>query len=328
MTDAGHPPPARWGQPPTIVAGRFVLDESPHQASPRRTQRLRDWWWSGTREQRWTAAIGAPLAVLVLAGAFTALADDNPDQQTAATGTTTEAPSPESTSANPTPTPSSTPTVTVTTILTGDTIVVSRDSGTETVRLIGIDAPELSGNTTGQQCWATESTQFASDTLLQQEVRLTPDPTQGDVDDSGATLAYVLMPDGRDFSIVSAGAGFARSYTDSTPAAKITDIAAAEKAARTASLGLWGEPCNGGMSMPEPTVEPTPTTTAAPTPTTTAAPPPVPPPPPVVTDPRFATCLQARVNGYGPYVQGVDPEYYWYVDKDGDGIACERVGVG
>lgn len=321
MTDAGHPPPAIWGRPPTIVAGRFVLDESAQQASPRSAQWLRDWWWSGTRKQRrWTAATGAPVAVLLLAGTFAALADDNADQQTAATSTTTQRPSPESTSANPTPTPSSTPTVTVTTILTGDTIVVSRESGTETVRLIGIDAPEVSGSTAGQQCWATESTQFASDTLLQQEVTLSPDPTRGEVAASGATLAYVLLPDGRDFSVISAGQGYARSGTDSTPASKTAEIAAAEQTARTGGLGLWGAPCNGRLSIPVPTVPPTPTPTPAP--------PPVPSPPPVVTDPRFATCLQARVNGYGPYVRGVDPEYSWYVDKDADGIACERVGVG
>jgi hypothetical protein len=42
------------------------------------------------------------------------------------------------------------------------------------------------------------------------------------------------------------------------------------------------------------------------------------------TDPRFATCKAAIAAGYGPYVRGVDPEYYWYRDGDGDGIDCER----
>jgi len=41
-------------------------------------------------------------------------------------------------------------------------------------------------------------------------------------------------------------------------------------------------------------------------------------------DPRFETCREANANGYGPYVSGVNPEYDWYRDRDGDGINCER----
>ena len=39
-------------------------------------------------------------------------------------------------------------------------------------------------------------------------------------------------------------------------------------------------------------------------------------------DPRFPTCTAAKAAGYGPYVRGVDPEYAWYVDRDGDGTVC------
>lgn len=41
------------------------------------------------------------------------------------------------------------------------------------------------------------------------------------------------------------------------------------------------------------------------------------------TDPRFATCKAARSNGYGPYYEGTDPEYNWYIDADSDGEVCE-----
>jgi rRNA maturation protein Nop10 len=41
------------------------------------------------------------------------------------------------------------------------------------------------------------------------------------------------------------------------------------------------------------------------------------------TDPRFATCAIAKAHGDGPYRRGVDPEYNWYRDADGDGIVCE-----
>ncbi|WP_082098890.1 GmrSD restriction endonuclease domain-containing protein [Demequina iriomotensis] len=42
------------------------------------------------------------------------------------------------------------------------------------------------------------------------------------------------------------------------------------------------------------------------------------------TDPQFPYCKDAIAAGYGPYVQGEDPEYAWYRDGDSDGIVCER----
>ncbi len=61
-----------------------------------------------------------------------------------------------------------------------------------------------------------------------------------------------------------------------------------------------------------------PTGSAAPTgtrPSGTSAP---------TTDPRYPTCAAANRAGLGPYRRGVDPEYEWYRDGDGDGIVCER----
>ncbi len=40
-------------------------------------------------------------------------------------------------------------------------------------------------------------------------------------------------------------------------------------------------------------------------------------------DPRFSSCGDAKSEGYGPYVEGVDPEYDWYRDGDSDGTVCE-----
>lgn len=41
------------------------------------------------------------------------------------------------------------------------------------------------------------------------------------------------------------------------------------------------------------------------------------------TDPRYGTCKEAKSHGLGGYVRGVDPEYDWYRDSDGDGVVCE-----
>ena len=40
-------------------------------------------------------------------------------------------------------------------------------------------------------------------------------------------------------------------------------------------------------------------------------------------DPRFPTCGEANAAGFGPYTRG-DAEYDWYIDRDRDGVACER----
>lgn len=48
------------------------------------------------------------------------------------------------------------------------------------------------------------------------------------------------------------------------------------------------------------------------------------PPPPAGDDPHFATCKEANAHGYSDYQRGVDAEYDWYDDRDGDGWVCER----
>ncbi|HVE26117.1 MAG TPA: excalibur calcium-binding domain-containing protein, partial [Sporichthya sp.] len=52
------------------------------------------------------------------------------------------------------------------------------------------------------------------------------------------------------------------------------------------------------------------------------APPPVLPPRPPT---RYETCAAAAAAGRGPFLRGRDPEYAWYRDDDGDGVACETV---
>lgn len=61
--------------------------------------------------------------------------------------------------------------------------------------------------------------------------------------------------------------------------------------------------------------QPPPTVALVQPPATTAA--------PSKLDPQFGTCKEAKSHGYGPYRQGVDPEYNWYRDADNDGVVCE-----
>jgi hypothetical protein len=50
---------------------------------------------------------------------------------------------------------------------------------------------------------------------------------------------------------------------------------------------------------------------------------PAPTAPAVTTDQRYSYCYEVQDAGLGPYVRGVDPEYDWYRDNDGDGTVCE-----
>jgi len=54
-----------------------------------------------------------------------------------------------------------------------------------------------------------------------------------------------------------------------------------------------------------------------------AGPAPVTPATSASNDPQFDSCKQAKANGYGPYVRGRDPEYYWYHDPNRDGVVCD-----
>lgn len=39
---------------------------------------------------------------------------------------------------------------------------------------------------------------------------------------------------------------------------------------------------------------------------------------------RYETCTEAIAADGGNYLFGIDPEYTWYEDRDGDGVVCEN----
>jgi micrococcal nuclease len=195
----------------------------------------------------------------------------------------------------------------VTDVVDGDTIrVLDAVRGEVTVRILGIDTPETKkpGHTVG--CWGPEATNFARTSLQGQLVNLVGDPTQDAVDHYGRTLAYVVRPDGFNYSVEAARAGIAKSYVfDNHPVARYGEITAAEEQARTAAVGLWGAPCFGATdSFP---LSPAPAPTPAP-----ASPAGV----------YFKNCRAAWDAGAAPLYRG-DAGYRDALDGDSDGKACE-----
>lgn len=67
------------------------------------------------------------------------------------------------------------------------------------------------------------------------------------------TLAYLGLPDGRDFSVESVRAGMSQVATyGNRPVQRFAELTAAENEAKTLDAGLWGPPCFGATeSVPE-----------------------------------------------------------------------------
>ncbi|MCI0532684.1 thermonuclease family protein [bacterium] len=124
-------------------------------------------------------------------------------------------------------------------VIDGDTIAVSMNGSTETVRLIGIDTPEVPGSKAKVECLGREASEKMSELLAQESVRLEKDATQGDRDRYGRLLAYVFREDGLFMNKWMIEEGYAYEYTYAAPYAYQREFKEAEKKAREEKRGLW-----------------------------------------------------------------------------------------
>ena len=120
----------------------------------------------------------------------------------------------------------------VTRVVDGDTV---RLDGLGSVRLIGIDTPEVFG---GGECFGREASAFAKRSLAPgAPVRYRVGAEQRDR--YGRLLAYVYLPDGRLFNELLAERGYATPLTI-PPNDDLADrFVAAARRARERHLGLW-----------------------------------------------------------------------------------------
>jgi micrococcal nuclease len=136
----------------------------------------------------------------------------------------------------------------VTKVADGDTVRMRLDGREVTVRLIGVDTPELGERedpAAPPQPFATEAAAFTRQSLAGQRVRLEYDPRERR-DKYGRTLAYVFLDDGTLFNRRLLQGGYARVYAR-FPFRYREQFLADEAAARDAKRGLWGlgEPLGG-----------------------------------------------------------------------------------
>lgn len=182
------------------------------------------------------------ILILLLAGCAGLPADPIP--------TTT---SPSTTTAGPTETAESTVTVTVVEVVDGDTIDIRYANGTtDTVRLLGVDTPEVYGETSpeefegvpdtesGEACLrdaGEEASAYAKQNLQGEEVVLVFDSLSDRRGSFGRLLAYV-REDGENFNYRLVAEGYARVYDSAfTESDRFYD---AETQAQASGIGVWG----------------------------------------------------------------------------------------
>lgn len=126
-------------------------------------------------------------------------------------------------------------------VIDGDTVVIDVDGVHESVRLIGIDAPEMNWETNDPECYAWEARNRADVLLEGKEVSLERDPSQDARDAYGRLLGYVLLPGDSDFGETMLREGYVRELTYDGAYAKQEKYQTAQYAARNYQLGLFAD---------------------------------------------------------------------------------------
>lgn len=246
-----------------------------------------------------------------------------------------------STSPSPSTAPTVTPVSTITPVPTGskmipakivrvvdgDTMKVSfNESGKvkeETIRLLLVDTPESVDPEKPVQPFALEASKFAKDTLTDQEVRLELDVSERDK--YGRLLCYLYIGD-KMFNEMLLENGYARVAYIYPPNVKYVDkFRDIQKAAQLKGVNIWsvenyaqedGYHENVVKAKQSPSAAPTAAATVAPSPT-------VKPTATTESNVYYNNCTEAKAAGAYNIKRG-QPGYSSKLDKDNDGVACEK----
>ena len=132
-------------------------------------------------------------------------------------------------------------------VVDGDTIKVRMSGRVESVRLIGIDAPETNAPGRPVQCFGPEASAKAKELLAGKAVRLEYDDSQDRRDRYDRLLAYAWVGDML-FNEWMIRQGYAREFTYNEPYRYQQMFQAAEAEARAAGRGLWAaDTCAGKL---------------------------------------------------------------------------------
>jgi micrococcal nuclease len=194
------------------------------------------------------------------------------------------------------------PTAVVTRVVDGDTVEL--DNG-KTVRLIGIDTPEVHG---GIECGGAQASAYMERVATGRAVSVHTDPTQDTYDRYGRLLAY-LDAGGKDLGEAVLRAGWARVYVYDQPFQRLGAYRQAGWTARGGDRGIWST-CSGSKPGSAPSSSP-PARASSPAPAS------APSSGPDKNCSDFAGHSEAQ-----DYLLPGDPHG---LDGDGDGVACDSL---
>lgn len=129
----------------------------------------------------------------------------------------------------------------VVSVTDGDTLKVSLDGKTETIRVIGINTPETVDPRKPVECFGKQASDRAKQILTGQKVSLEADPSQSDRDRYGRLLRYIFLENGTDYGLAMIKDGYAQEYTYQTPHKYQLPYRTAQQEAQQAQRGLWAE---------------------------------------------------------------------------------------
>ncbi len=134
-------------------------------------------------------------------------------------------------------------------VVDGDTLEVRfPDNSTASVRLIGIDTPEIYD---GRECAAAEaSAAMEARVSPGQRLRLIRDPSQDSVDYYGRLLRYVeIWRNSRDLGQTQVELGWAKTYVFESPFKRLRLYRLGQRQARKHGRGVWSR-CAGHIHQP------------------------------------------------------------------------------
>lgn len=129
---------------------------------------------------------------------------------------------------------------TVERVLDGDTLIARVGMHDVTLRLIGIDTPEVVDPRKPVQCYGEEASEKAKEILTHKQIYIEKEAVKGDYDIYGRVLAYIHLPDGQFYNQFMIEQGYAREYTFNKEKYKYQkEFKQAQKDAKKNKRGLW-----------------------------------------------------------------------------------------
>ncbi|MEZ6042276.1 MAG: thermonuclease family protein [Planctomycetaceae bacterium] len=120
-------------------------------------------------------------------------------------------------------------------VIDGDTVELT---DTRRVRLLGIDAPEISYDSTASDFFADESKSWLREQVDGKEVILQTGMPK--TDKYGRMLSWIYLPDGTSINVQSVRSGMAKVLADfGLPEEIEPELRRAEAEARVRKLGIW-----------------------------------------------------------------------------------------